>query len=128
MEDNSSVKGFLLGVITGGIAGSLLALLYAPKPGAELRGDIRKKSREIIDETGEYIDTAKTRAGEIITEGRRKAEEFIDTTRENVGNLLLHSKEKVTEEGQKVKDAVKSGVDAYKEERSKNTQSQKLRS
>ena len=72
MEDNKSAKGFMLGMLAGGIAGGLVALLYAPKSGVELRGDIRKKSQELLTETGQYIGTARDRAGEMLNEGRKK--------------------------------------------------------
>ncbi|MBE2218865.1 MAG: YtxH domain-containing protein [Ignavibacteria bacterium] len=131
MEDNKSVKGFMLGMLAGGVAGGLLALLYAPKSGVELRGDIRKKSQELLTETGEYIGTAKDRAGEMLSEGRKRAGEFIDDAKEkagmiqeNISNIFTQGKEKLDEEGHKVKDAVKAGVDSFKEERSKQTQNQ----
>jgi len=129
MEDNKSAKGFMLGMLAGGVAGGLVALLYAPKSGVELRGDIRKKSQELLTETGQYIGTAKDRAGEMLSEGRKKAEEFIGDAKEkagifqeNIGNIFTQSKEKLDEEGAKVKDAVKAGVDSFKEERSKQNQ------
>lgn len=131
MEDNRSVKGFMLGMLAGGVAGGLLALLYAPKSGVELRGDIRKKSQELLTETGEYIGSARDRAGELISEGRKKAGELYDDVKEkagviqdNISGIFTQGKETIDAEGQKVKDALKAGVDSYKEERSKHQQSQ----
>jgi len=46
-EEKGLVKGFLLGMLAGGITGSLIALLYAPKSGIELRRDIIKKGQEL---------------------------------------------------------------------------------
>jgi gas vesicle protein len=38
MEDNNrGTKGFLLGLLAGGVVGGIVALLYAPKSGRELR-------------------------------------------------------------------------------------------
>jgi len=131
MEDNRSIKGFMLGMLAGGVAGGLLALLYAPKSGVELRGDIRKKSQELLTETGEYIGSARDRAGELISEGRKKAGEIVTDVKEkagmiqdNISGMFTHGKETLDAEGQKVKDALKAGVDSYKEERSKHQQSQ----
>ncbi len=131
MEDNRSVKGFMLGMLAGGVAGGLLALLYAPKSGVELRGDIRKKSQELLTETGEYIGSARDRAGELISEGRKKAGELYDDVKEkagvlqdNISGIFTQGKETIDAEGQKVKDALKAGVDSYKEERSKHQQNQ----
>ena len=47
-DDNGVGKGLLLGFLTGSIVGAITALLYAPKPGRELRGDIREKSDVIV--------------------------------------------------------------------------------
>lgn len=131
MEDNRSVKGFMLGMLAGGVAGGLLALLYAPKSGVELRGDIRKKSQKLLTETGEYIGSARDRAGELISEGRKKAGELYDDVKEkagvlqdNISGIFTQGKETIDAEGQKVKDALKAGVDSYKEERSKHQQNQ----
>ncbi|KXK04649.1 MAG: gas vesicle protein [Chlorobi bacterium OLB4] len=45
MDDNKMAKGMMIGFITGGIVGSIIALLYAPKSGRELRADIKVKKR-----------------------------------------------------------------------------------
>lgn len=124
-------NGFLLGLLTGGVIGSLAALLYAPKSGKELRQDIVTKKDELLEETDRIIDNAKTRASEIIAEGRKKAMMLIDEGRKKVEsftesgeNMLTNGKEKieetvssVSETASKVKDAVRSGVDAYNNER-----------
>ena len=34
-------KGLMMGFLAGGIVGAVVALLYAPKAGRELRNDIR---------------------------------------------------------------------------------------
>jgi gas vesicle protein len=49
---------FGLGVLAGAVAGGVVALLYAPKSGRELREDIRGK-------TGEVLETGKAKIGEI---------------------------------------------------------------
>lgn len=44
-EERGVAKGLFLGFLAGGIVGGVLALLYAPKSGKELRQDIRNKKR-----------------------------------------------------------------------------------
>ena len=46
MAQDNMGKGLLIGFLTGSIVGSVIALLYAPKSGKELRGDIKIKSDE----------------------------------------------------------------------------------
>lgn len=77
-ERTSSTKSFLLGVIAGGVAGSLIALLYAPKSGKRLRRDIMEKKDEIIDDVEHYIGATKDKASKLVSEGKKKAEAIIE--------------------------------------------------
>ncbi len=43
-ENNGMVKGLVIGLLAGGAIGAIVALLYAPKSGKELRADIREKA------------------------------------------------------------------------------------
>ena len=49
-SEQSSAGKFLLGLLAGGVVGSAIALLYAPKSGKELRRDIRDKKDYLFDE------------------------------------------------------------------------------
>ena len=122
----SSSKGFLLGLLAGGAIGSIAALLYAPKSGRELRQDIGNKSRKVIKETEQYVDSAKAKASEIVAESRRKAESLINDARKKADQLsrsteklYVQGKEFITDETTRLKDAVKAGVDTFNEERKK---------
>ena len=46
---NSYAKGFLLGAIIGGAVGAITALLFAPKPGKELREELSYRSKDLIE-------------------------------------------------------------------------------
>lgn len=139
MDEHKTTKGLLLGFLTGGVVGAAIALLYAPKSGKELRNDIRLKKDEFIDDTSEYYQIAKTKATDLINEGKRKSEELISDAKKKAGNLigdantilndakqkatsaLGSTKDKITSESDRVKDALKAGVDAYNEEKNKNS-------
>ncbi len=132
MSDNNVGKGFLSGFIAGGAVGVVLALLYAPKSGKELRQDIKSKSDGYMDDAEKYIADAKVRAKDLINEGKERSDKIISDAKSK-SEQLLHDAEKVfndakskatdivntgkstleTESG-KLKDAVKAGVDAYK--------------
>lgn len=45
-DENGMSKGLILGLLTGTIIGSVLGLLFAPKSGRELRGDLKEKSED----------------------------------------------------------------------------------
>ena len=58
MSDNKMAKGLIAGFLAGSLVGAVIALLYAPKTGKELRGDIKRKSSELMDEAEEYLAAA----------------------------------------------------------------------
>ncbi len=129
MADNSVAKGFVVGMLTGGLIGAAIALLYAPKSGKELRTDIKTKAGEIADDAEQYLAAAKHKAVDIINEGKKKSETLItdaqkkaQTLLNDAEKILTDAREKagiVMEEGSRIKGAVKAGIDAYKDERSR---------
>jgi YtxH-like protein len=46
---------FLAGIVIGGLTGVLVALLTAPKPGAETREELALRAREAAETAGEWI-------------------------------------------------------------------------
>jgi len=136
-RDNNLSKGLLIGFLTGGIVGAAVALLYAPKSGKELRGDLKAKADEYLNDAEEHLEVAKEKAVEIINDGKKKGEKLISEAKVRADELLKDaeklfdqaktkttevvstSKETIVEEGNRLKTAVKAGLDAYKE--SKNS-------
>ena len=63
MADDSGVgRGLFVGFLLGSAVGSVIALLYAPKTGKELRGDIKERSDDFLKDTENYIEQARSRA------------------------------------------------------------------
>ena len=131
-QDNSS-KGLLVGFLAGGAIGAIVALLYAPKSGRELRSDIRTKSDEYYDDVEKYYADARDKAKDLINDGKKKSEKLISDAKVKSEELLKDAekifndakskaegyvakgKDTIDQESAKVKTAVKAGVDAYKE-------------
>ncbi len=128
-NEGNTVKGFLFGLLAGGAIGAALALLYAPKTGVEFRGDIKKRKDELVEDAEEYISSAREKAVSLINDGKKRADEMISDARKRAEDLLKDAekvlagaKEKaggLAGEGEKIRDAVKAGVDTFKEERTK---------
>lgn len=123
-DNNGLARGLFIGFLVGGIAGAVTALLYAPKSGRELRGDIKKKTGELSDEVAEYLRSAGTRTTEMVNRGRHASEELVASAREKAGHLmedadkvLTDIRNRATTEQGKIKSAVRAGVDAYKAEK-----------
>lgn len=126
MSDNAT-RNLLLGFLTGATVGGLMALLYAPKPGKELRGDIRKKSGELAEDVEEYLQEAQEKAKILINEGKDKSGALIsdakrraDTLLKDAETILSDAKGRVSGESDRLKTALKAGVDTYKDERDKD--------
>ena len=49
-ENNGMTKGVFIGMLTGAAVGSIIALLFAPESGNELRKDITTKSKDLVGE------------------------------------------------------------------------------
>ena len=136
-QENNFGSGVLIGLLAGGAIGAALALLYAPKTGKELRQDIKSKTDVYLDEADKYIADAKDRAIHLINDGKKKSEKLIKDARTRSEELLKDAekvledaksktdelvktgKAKVDQKSGQIKDAIKAGVDAYKE--TKNT-------
>jgi gas vesicle protein len=73
---SGSGYGFAMGMLVGALAGAGLALLFAPKPGAQLRGELSermgtwrdtaaKKAREVADRAGSQLSDLSATAGRV---------------------------------------------------------------
>lgn len=81
-------KGFLKGIVVGGLIGSAAALLFAPKSGKETQEDIKRKARtmkhdidsmleQMQDDLVGRIDNLKYAAKELGSEARVESEGLI---------------------------------------------------
>lgn len=50
-----TTKTFALGALVGAVAGAAFALLYAPKSGRELRGDLRRRGGRLRTGTAHTV-------------------------------------------------------------------------
>lgn len=73
IDDEKDNKSLLWGVLAGSIVGSVTALLFAPKPGKELRKDIAEGTTEAVDK----VQVIAGQAGEKTTEIYGRAKEAV---------------------------------------------------
>src|SRR6478672_9256394 len=132
-EDSSATTKLTYLIIGGGI-GAILALLFAPKSGQELRGDIADATRKGIDRSREAAQQLGERAGEYYQTGRERAGEYYEATRDRAAELYSQAAEKVGEVAQTARDAaqrqtntvsaaIDAGKKAYQEEKRKTEMS-----
>src|SRR5882762_6474036 len=81
-DSGDSISTRLIYLLIGCGIGAIVALLFAPKSGEELRGDIADATRKGIDKTREAAQQFGDRAGEYRTQAARKATGVAQTARE----------------------------------------------
>ena len=60
-QNDGMLKGLVIGMLAGGAVGAIVALLYAPKSGRELRADLKERADEFREDADEYITAARTK-------------------------------------------------------------------
>ena len=119
-RDESGAGTKLTYLLIGGGIGAILALLFAPKSGEELRGDIAEATRkgiekskeaaaQIGDKAGEYYEVSKEKASELYAAAGEKAEEIADK-----------AKAAAARTANPFTAAIDAGKDAYVAEKRKN--------
>ncbi len=116
-KEDSSVSTKLSYLIIGGGIGAVLALLFAPKSGQELREDIADVTRKGLDKTKEAAAEVGERAGEYYEISRDKASELYLSAQEKAGELTGKAKEAVSQKGNPLSAAIEAGKQAYTEEK-----------
>lgn len=96
-ENDGMARGLIVGFIAGTIAGAVLALLYAPTTGKELRAGIKEKAKEVADNTDEYLARAKAKAVEIVKEGKTKSETMLSDARSQAASIMGDAKRILSE-------------------------------
>lgn len=126
-KDETSATTKLTYLLIGGGIGAILALLFAPKSGQELRGDIADATRKGLEKSKEAALAARERAEEYYEVTRERANELYHTAQEKAGEL----KEKASELTDKAREAavrstnpftaaIEAGKEAYTEEKRKS--------
>jgi gas vesicle protein len=116
-DDNISTR--LTYLLIGGGIGAVLALLFAPKSGQELRGDIADATRKGIDRSREAAQQLGERAGEYYDSTRERASELYTQAAEKVGEVANTARETATRKTATVAAAIEAGKKAYQDEKRK---------
>ena len=118
-HDESSAGTKLTYLLIGGGIGAVLALLFAPKSGHELRGDIADATRKGIEKSKETAAHLQERAGEYYEVGRERASEVYQTGREKAGELAERARTAAATTANPFSAAVEAGKEAYVAEKRK---------
>ena len=122
--DNISTR--LTYLLIGGGIGAILALLFAPKSGEELRGDIADATRKGIDRSREAAQQLSDRAGEYYEATRERASELYAQAAEKAGDVAKTAREAAARQTGTVAAAIDAGKKAYQEEKRKTEMSGRI--
>ena len=129
-DSGDSVSTRLTYLLIGGGIGAVIALLFAPKSGQELRGDLADATRKGIDKSretaqqigeraGEYYESTRERAGELYSQAASRASDVYTQASEKVGEVAQTARAAATRQTSTVAAAIDAGKKAYQEEKRK---------
>ena len=127
-NDGGSASEKLTFLLIGAGIGATLALLFAPKSGRELRGDIADVTRRGLDAAGEGVKKVGEAAGDLYDTGRARAGEYYEAGRSRAGEVYGTARERVAQGADVISDlaarqkdqiaaAIEAGKQAYQEEK-----------
>ena len=116
-RDDTSVSTKLTYLLVGVGIGAVIALLFAPKSGTELRGDIADATRKGIEKSKETAAQLQERAGEYYEVTRDKANELYQTGRDKAGEYTEKAKSAAARSANPISAAVEAGKRAYVDEK-----------
>lgn len=105
-RDETETSARLTYFLLGGTVGAIVALLFAPKAGRELRGDIADATRKGVDRTRETATQIGAKAGE-----------YYDAASHRAGELADAAREAAARRGEHLSAAIEAGKRAYVEEK-----------
>ncbi|MFN2531165.1 MAG: YtxH domain-containing protein [Pyrinomonadaceae bacterium] len=125
-RDSGDISTRLTYLLIGGGIGAIIALLFAPKSGQELRGDIADATRKGIDRSREAAQQLGDRAGEYYEATRERASELYTQAADKVGEVAQTARDAAARRTGTVAAAIDAGKKAYQEEKRKTEMSGRI--
>ena len=125
-DGSDSISTRLTYLLIGGGIGAILALLFAPKSGQELRGDIADATRKGIDRSREAAQQLGDRAGEYYEATRDRAAELYSQAAEKMTEVAQGARDAASRQGGTLTAAIDAGKKAYQDEKRKTEMSGRL--
>ncbi|KAA8756649.1 MULTISPECIES: YtxH domain-containing protein [Paenibacillus] len=120
---------FAKGIFIGGLLGAAAALLFAPKPGRELRGDLSEKVGIVTDRTKEVATVVSDKATELAKTVSSKTSDIAKTVnqgRNDVMDSVRKASADVANEASRASDEVAAASVEAKEDARKELNSTSL--
>lgn len=127
-REESSASTKLTYLLIGGGIGAILALLFAPKSGQELREDIADATRKGLEKgketathlqerAGEYYEVSREKANELYQTAQEKATEYAELAKDRAESISEKAKGAAARTTNPISAALEAGKEAYIEEK-----------
>lgn len=116
-DDDTNLSTRIAYFAIGSAVGAIVALLFAPKPGRELRTDIADVTRKGVDRTRDAAHTVGAKAGEYYEVSREHAASAYTVASHKAGEVARTAREGAARRGEQLSAALEAGKQAYVEEK-----------
>jgi gas vesicle protein len=127
-REESSANTKLTYLLIGGGIGAIIALLFAPKSGVELREDIadvtkkgiekgKESAAQIQEKAGEYYEVTRERASELYSTAQDRAGELYQSAHDKAEDFADRAKETAARSTNPFSAAIEAGKKAYVDEK-----------
>ena len=111
-QENGDGGSFVMGLLTGTVLGAGLGMLFAPKAGAELRGQLSEQANNLVNSASDGYK----KASEVASEGYKKASEVASEGYKKASDAATEWAGKGREAGREMYDRTKDAVERGAEE------------
>ncbi|MFB3853578.1 MAG: YtxH domain-containing protein [Vicinamibacterales bacterium] len=98
-DETQSGGGFMMGLLTGTVLGAGLGMLFAPKAGSELRGQISETAISAKESASHGLRRASDTASHLAERGR----DMMSKARDAVGRGTEEAKHRASEEAERMR-------------------------
>lgn len=85
---SSSGKDFTIGLITGALIGSAVAILYAPDSGSNTRDKISYRLSTYVDELNKLIDELQNEKEKYVSDAKKKGDDVVSDAKKRADDLI----------------------------------------
>ena len=118
-REDTGISTKLTYLIIGGGIGAVIALLFAPKSGQELREDIAVATRKGLEKGKEAAAQLQDKACDYYDASREKASELYQSASQRADELAGRAKAAAARTANPFSAAIEAGKDAYTQEKRK---------
>jgi len=85
---SSSGKDFTIGLITGALIGSAVAILYAPDSGSNTRDKLSYRLSTYADELNKLIDELQNEKDKYVSDAKKKGDDVVSDAKKRADDLI----------------------------------------